>query len=50
VLHVTYGEMLRDPEVNRRIYAVLETHIEAYWKSVERHIGKHLDLLGVGKA
>lgn len=48
VLHVTYGEMLRDAEVNRRIYAILEANIEAYWKSVERHIGRHLDSLGVG--
>ena len=43
VLHVTYGEMLRDATVNSRIYGILEANIEAYWKSVERHIGRHLD-------
>jgi tagaturonate epimerase len=47
VLHVTYGEILRNPDLNRRIYAVLRENIEAYWKSVERHIGRHLDTLGV---
>jgi hypothetical protein len=48
VLHVTYGEMLRDAVLHDRIYSVLEGNIEAYWRSVERHIARHLDTLGVG--
>ena len=48
VLHVTYGEMLRDREIHRRIYLILQADLEAYWRSVARHIGRHLDLLGVG--
>ena len=47
ILHVTYGEMLRNAELRGRIYDLLEEHIEAYWESLERHIGRHLDTLGV---
>ncbi len=48
VLHVTYGEMLRDAGINRTIFSILEANIEAYWESVGRHIGRHLDSLGIG--
>jgi hypothetical protein len=34
----------KEPEFFRQSYA----NIGAYWKSVERHIGMRLDLLGVG--
>jgi hypothetical protein len=49
VLHVTYGEMLRDPDLKRQIYAVLDQHIEEYWESLVDHIGKHLVYLGLMK-
>jgi hypothetical protein len=47
VVHVTYGEILRNPEFKDQIYSTLNEHIEAYWLSLEKHIGKHLELLGV---
>ena len=49
VLHVTYGEMLRDPDLKRQIYDVLAQHIEEYWDSLVEHIGKHLVYLGLMK-
>ncbi len=49
VLHVTYGEMLRDPDLKRQIYDVLKQHIEEYWDSLVDHIGKHLVYLGLMK-
>jgi hypothetical protein len=49
VLHVTYGEMLRDRDLKSQIYKVLEQHIEEYWDSLVNHIGKHLRYLGVMK-
>jgi hypothetical protein len=50
VLHVTYGEMLRDEEIRGQIYGLLGAHIEAYWESVGGHTARHLDLLGVGRS
>ena len=49
VLHVTYGEMLRDPDLKSQIYDVLHQHIEEYWDSLVEHIGKHLVHLGLMK-
>ena len=49
ILHVTYGEMLRDKDFRDRIYGVLYDHIDEYWRSLESHIGKHLDYLGIKK-
>ncbi len=47
LLHITYGEMLASSDLRRRLYARLEEHIEDYWQALERHIGRHLDLLRV---
>ena len=47
VVHVTYGEILRNPDFKDQIYSTLEKHIEAYWLSLEKHIGKHLELLAI---
>jgi hypothetical protein len=47
LLHVTYGEMLREPDLKEEIYRVLNKHIEDYWSSLESHIGKHLEYLGL---
>jgi hypothetical protein len=47
ILHVTYGELLRNQTLGERIYEILEQNIEAYWESLDRHIGRHLETLGV---
>ena len=47
ILHVTYGEMMKDAEIGDRIFAILLENLEAYWEGLERHIGRHLTKLGV---
>jgi hypothetical protein len=49
VLHITYGQMLADPHFKTEIYNVLKFNIESYWRELDQHIGKHLELLGVDK-
>ena len=46
VIHVTYGEMLRNAEFKQRFYDVLTDNIQSYWTALEKHIGRHLELLG----
>ena len=50
LIHITYGELLRDPEIGEPFFAALHEHIEEYWQALERHIGRHLEILGVGAA
>jgi hypothetical protein len=50
VLHITYGELLRDAGFKARFFQALEAHLEAYWAALERHIGRHLELLGVPRS
>jgi len=47
VIHVTYGEILRNPEYKTQIYSVLNKNIEKYWQALINHIGRHLETLGV---
>jgi hypothetical protein len=49
VMHVTYGEMLRDRQLREKIYRSLDENIESYWESLVDHIGKHLKYLGLMK-
>jgi len=50
VLHVSYGEILREKILREKIFKVLGENIKSYWDSLEEHIGKHLESLGVKKA
>jgi hypothetical protein len=47
VLHVTYGEMLRQKELKAGIYDVLRRNIEDYWRSLEEHLARHAEELGL---
>ncbi len=47
VLHVTYGEILAEPDLSRRLFEVLRRHLEEYRQAVEAHLGRHLERLGV---
>ena len=47
VLHVTYGEILKNEDFKCEFYKIIGKNIESYWHSLEKHIGKHLDLLGI---
>lgn len=45
VLHITYGLIL--DKMREEIFAVLEKNEDAYNANIKKHIGKHLELLGV---
>jgi hypothetical protein len=47
LIHITYGELLKDEEIGGEFFAALHKHIEEYWKALEVHIGRHLETLGV---
>jgi hypothetical protein len=47
LIHITYGELLRDADLKGEFFAALGRHIEAYWQALQEHIGRHLDRLGL---
>jgi len=47
LVHITYGEILRDAAFKERFFTAQQRHLEEYWAALERHIGRHLDLLAV---
>ena len=49
LLHVTYGEVLKDPSLKRNIYSVLQKNIEFYWRRLEGHMVRHLDALQLSR-
>jgi hypothetical protein len=50
LIHITYGELLKDREIGDEFFSALHRHIEQYWQALELHIGRHLETLGVGEA
>ena len=49
VLHVSYGEMLKNRDIRTALYETLGENIEFYWKETGSHIEKHLKLLGLSE-
>lgn len=49
LLHITYGFMLRDPELKEEIYQVLHDHADRYEEFLITHIQRHLRSLGIEK-
>lgn len=55
LLHITYGYLLNAKDGRGRylfkdkLYQILSQYEEDYWSFLERHIGKHLNSLGVKK-
>ncbi|HTO23592.1 MAG TPA: tagaturonate epimerase family protein [Spirochaetia bacterium] len=47
VLHIAYGRLLGDPGMRSELYRFLDAHEEEHYTAVERHIGRHVRLLGV---
>jgi hypothetical protein len=47
LIHITYGELLRDPSLGPELCAALQRHQEAYWEALQIHIGRHLSTLAV---
>lgn len=49
VIHITYGEIFKNGSLKERFFAALNDNIEEYWLALEKHIGRHLELLGAAK-
>ena len=47
LIHITYGELLRDRELGKAFFDALHKHIEHYWAGVAEHTEHHLKSLGV---
>ena len=47
LLHITYGYLLRDPQLKEAIVRVLQEQEELYHSRLVDHIGRHLDELHV---
>jgi hypothetical protein len=47
LLHITYGGLLNDSEIRREFFNTLNDHEEEHYAALEKHIGKHIELLGV---
>jgi hypothetical protein len=47
LVHITYGEILRDSTFKAQFFASVERHLDSYWAALENHIGRHLELLAV---
>lgn len=47
VIHITYGEIFKNASLKERFFAALSDNMEEYWLALEKHIGRHLELLGV---
>jgi hypothetical protein len=50
VLHISYGEILRQKGLRDRLFASLDAGGDAYGNAVEGHIRRHLEALGVPPA
>ena len=49
MLHITYGEVLKNTDLKEKFYKILRENIGDYWEALDAHIGRHLDGLGVQK-
>jgi hypothetical protein len=55
LLHITYGLILGKKNANglfafrNRLYQVWRQHEDVYAQALEKHIGRHLNLLGVSR-
>jgi len=47
LLHITYGSLLRDPDIRGSFFETLARYEETHYAVVEQHMDKHLRLLGV---
>ncbi len=47
VLHIAYGEILGVPQLKARLFDLLAREAQAYRSTLEAHIRRHLELLGV---
>ncbi|MEE8441620.1 MAG: tagaturonate epimerase family protein [Spirochaetia bacterium] len=49
LLHISYGGLLRDPEVREAYFRALHVHEDSHVANVERQMDRHLETLGVDR-
>ncbi len=47
LLHITYGEIFRSRVIREGLYRALSQYRNHYWNALARHLGNHLEALGV---
>lgn len=47
MLHIGYGKILEDQDLKARLYRALREHRQAYSDALYRHIGRHVQTLGI---
>jgi tagaturonate epimerase len=47
LIHITYGFILRDESLKIELYETLNSQEEFYFSRLEKHIGKHLSMVGL---
>lgn len=47
MLHISYGKILEDEDLKVRLYHALREHRHAYSDALYRHIGRHVQTLGI---
>lgn len=50
LLHISYGGLLNDPQVRNGFYSALHHHEEAHAAGVSRHLGRHVEALGLSSS
>ncbi|HBE01024.1 MAG: hypothetical protein A2096_04155 [Spirochaetes bacterium GWF1_41_5] len=49
LLHITYGGLLKDPEVRSDFFNTLDEYEDRHYDLVEMHITRHMKLLGIAE-
>lgn len=49
-LHISYGGLLKDPEIRQDFFATLHREEKLHYALLERHFRNHIELLGIEKA
>lgn len=47
VLHISYGEVFKKSDFKQRMFEVFNSNLQDYWSRLEKHIGRHVELLNV---
>lgn len=47
LIHITYGLILNNPKLRQRMFKLWDDAAEEYAQALDRHIGRHMQLLGV---
>lgn len=45
VLHISYGEVFKLDKYKQKLFSVFNSNISDYWNRLEKHIGRHVELL-----